>query len=166
MSDEAHFHLSGYVNCQSYRFWGTENPRVIHEKPLHPLKVARHGALFTLEKSSGHFFFEDAADLTVTVNGDRYRAMIHEFLLHQLDELGLEGMWFQQDGATAHTARAKTYILGQAFPGRLISRFGDLHWPPRSPDLTVPDFFLWGFLKALMVINTGGGHLCDIIFLT
>ena len=25
--------------------------------------------------------------------------------------------------------------------------FGDIAWPARSPDLTVPDFFLWGFLK-------------------
>ena len=25
--------------------------------------------------------------------------------------------------------------------------YRDLEWPPRSPDLTVPDFFLWGYLK-------------------
>ena len=31
--------------------------------------------------------------------------------------------------------------------GTLISRFGDIAWPARSPDLTVPDFFLWGFLN-------------------
>ena len=24
----------------------------------------------------------------------------------------------------------------------------DLEWPPRSLDLTVPDFFLWGYLKS------------------
>jgi len=29
----------------------------------------------------------------------------------------------------------------------VISRFDDVAWPTRSPDLTVPDFFLWGFLK-------------------
>jgi len=28
-----------------------------------------------------------------------------------------------------------------------VRSFGDIAWPPRSPDLTVPDFFLWGFLK-------------------
>ena len=28
-----------------------------------------------------------------------------------------------------------------------MSKNGDLEWPPRSPDLTVPDFFLWGYLK-------------------
>ena len=35
-SDEAHFQLNGYVNKQNCRIWGTENPRVINEKPLHP----------------------------------------------------------------------------------------------------------------------------------
>ena len=29
-----------------------------------------------------------------------------------------------------------------------VSKNGDLEWPPRSPDLTVPDFFLWGYLKS------------------
>ena len=29
----------------------------------------------------------------------------------------------------------------------VISRFGDVAWSARSPELTVPDFFLWGFLK-------------------
>ena len=31
--------------------------------------------------------------------------------------------------------------------GTVISRFADIAWPARSPDLTAPDFFLWGFLK-------------------
>ena len=53
----------------------------------------------------------------------------------------------QQDGATAHTANISMNSLRQQFPGRLISRFGDIHWPSRSPDLPVLDFFLWGYLK-------------------
>jgi len=28
-----------------------------------------------------------------------------------------------------------------------VRSFGDIAWPARSPDLTVPDFFLWVFLK-------------------
>jgi len=28
-----------------------------------------------------------------------------------------------------------------------VRSFGDITWPARSSDLTVPDFFLWGFLK-------------------
>ena len=31
--------------------------------------------------------------------------------------------------------------------GIVISRFGDITWPAWSPDLTIPDFFLRGFLK-------------------
>ena len=38
------------------------------------------------------------------------------------------------------------YLCGQ-FPGRVISLRCDLPWSPRSPDLTVCDFFLWGYLK-------------------
>ncbi|KAJ4450238.1 hypothetical protein ANN_01657 [Periplaneta americana] len=35
-------------------------------------------------------------------------------------------------------------IIASFFDDRIISR--NL-WPPRSPDLTTPDFFLWGYLK-------------------
>jgi hypothetical protein len=39
------------------------------------------------------------------------------------------------------------------FPNRLISRFGDLTWPSRSPGLTAPDYFLWGYLKEKVFAN-------------
>jgi hypothetical protein len=39
-------------------------------------------------------------------------------------------------------------VVRRMFPGRVISRFGDIPWPPRSPDLTTCDFFLWGYLKS------------------
>ena len=29
----------------------------------------------------------------------------------------------------------------------VISHFGDIAWPAQSSDLTLPHFFLWGFLK-------------------
>jgi hypothetical protein len=35
-----------------------------------------------------------------------------------------------------------------AYVTRVISRFGDIPWPPRSPDLSTCDFFLWGYLKS------------------
>jgi hypothetical protein len=37
--DEAHFHLDGFTNTHNCRIWATENPVVIHEKPLHPERV-------------------------------------------------------------------------------------------------------------------------------
>ena len=51
--------------------------------------------------------------------------------------------------ATAHTAVISIAALRRLFPQRVISRFGDVPWPPRSPDLTAPDFFLWGYLKKV-----------------
>ena len=35
MSDEAHFHLSGCVNKQNFRYWAQENFRQLHKRPLH-----------------------------------------------------------------------------------------------------------------------------------
>jgi len=35
------------------------------------------------------------------------------------------------------------------FPGQLISRFGDVPLPPRSPDISTCDFFSLGYLGYL-----------------
>ncbi|GFS86100.1 DUF4817 domain-containing protein [Trichonephila clavipes] len=59
-------------------------------------------------------------------------------------------LWFQQDGATCHTARATINLLKDTFGDRLISRFGPVNWPPRSCDLTPLDYFLWGYVKSLV----------------
>ncbi|GFV97989.1 putative LOC100569746 [Trichonephila clavipes] len=59
-------------------------------------------------------------------------------------------LWFQQGGATCHTARATIDLLKDTFGDRLISRFGPVNWPPRSCDLTPLDYFLWGYVKSLV----------------
>jgi len=41
-------------------------------------------------------------------------------------------------------------ILRPLFPGHLISRYGHIEWPSRSPDLAVCDFYLWGHLKSVV----------------
>ncbi|GFX57219.1 transposable element Tc3 transposase [Trichonephila clavipes] len=65
-------------------------------------------------------------------------------------DLDLRELWFQQDGATCHTARDTIDLLKDTFGDRLISRFGPVNWPPRSCDLTPQDFFLWGYVKSLV----------------
>ncbi|GFW07130.1 putative DD41D transposase [Trichonephila clavipes] len=62
----------------------------------------------------------------------------------------LKELWFQQDGATCHTARATIDLLKGTFGDRLISRFEPVNWPPRSCDLTPLDYFLWGYVKPLV----------------
>ena len=68
--------------------------------------------------------------------------------LVQLDEDDQEGrIHFQQDGAPPHYLGEVHEYLNTRFPGRWIGRAAPIAWPPRSPDLTPMDFFLWGFVK-------------------
>ncbi|GFX02478.1 DUF4817 domain-containing protein [Trichonephila clavipes] len=133
--DEAHFWLNGYVNKQNCRIWSEANPQVYVETPLHPEKL--FGALYGLVES-----FKNDEGHNVTVNGDRYRAMITNFFIPELNNHDVQKLWFQQDGATCHTARATIDLLKDTFGDRLISRFGPVNWPPRSCDLTPLDYFL------------------------
>ncbi|GFX32508.1 DUF4817 domain-containing protein [Trichonephila clavipes] len=62
-------------------------------------------------------------------------------------------LWFQQDGATCHTARATIDLLKDTFGDHLISRFGPVNWPPRSCDLAPLDYFLWSYVRSLVYAN-------------
>ncbi|GFS71660.1 putative transposable element [Trichonephila clavipes] len=104
------------------------------------------GALYGLVES----FFKNDEGHNVTVNGDRYRAMITNFFIPELNNRDVQELWFQQDGATCHTARATIDLLKGTFGDRLISRFGPVNWPPRSCDLTLLDYFLWSYVKSLV----------------
>ncbi|GFY03208.1 uncharacterized protein TNCV_1171681 [Trichonephila clavipes] len=95
-------------------------------------------------------FFKNDEGHNVTVNGDRYRAMITDFFIPELNNHDVQELWFQQDGATCHTARATIDLLKDTLGDRLISRFGPVNWPPRSCDLTPLDYFLWGYVKSLV----------------
>lgn len=150
MSDEAHFHIGGCVNKQNARFWSTVNPQITYESTSHPQKVTVWCAI-SQKRIIGPYFFEENG-ASVMVNGNRYRQMIEEFFIPNLGD-DIEDAWFQQDGATAHTSKASMQLLRKHFGNRIISRNSDFPWPPRSPDLTAPDFFLWGYLKQKVYIN-------------
>lgn len=147
MSDEAHFDLNGNVNKQNCRIWSQSNPQILHEMELHPERVTVWCAVSS-RCIVGPYFFEENG-VTATVNGDRYLNMLKEFFYPELRRrrIPFNSIWFQQDGATAHIARPVMEELQRKFRNKLISRNSTFRWPPRSPDLTAPDFFLWGYLK-------------------
>ncbi|GFV34175.1 uncharacterized protein TNCV_3483851 [Trichonephila clavipes] len=70
-------------------------------------------------------FFKNDEGHNVTVNGDRYRAIITNFFIPELNNHDVQVLWFQQDGATCHTARA-------------TNRFIERHT------------ILWGYVKSLV----------------
>ena len=64
---------------------------------------------------------------------------------------------FQQDGASPHWSLIVRQYLNATLHSRWIGRAGNddcmlLHWPPRSPDLTSCEFFLWGYVKDLVYV--------------
>ena len=68
--------------------------------------------------------------------------------VNQLTDDELITGYYQQDGATWHTSNASMREIEKFFfQDRIISKKKNL-WPPRSPDLTPADFFLWGLLKG------------------
>ncbi|GFU91033.1 DUF4817 domain-containing protein [Trichonephila clavipes] len=89
--------------------------------------------------------------------------MITNFFIPELNNHDVQELWFQQDGATCHTARATIDLLKDTFGDRLISRFGPANWPPRSCDLTPLDYFLWGYVKSLVYVDKPQtlDHLCS-----
>ena len=83
----------------------------------------------------------------VTINVDRYRAMLNEFLFTKIEEEDIGDSWFQQDSATWHAVEATLDVLRPVFKDRTISSRADVVWPPRSYDLTPLDYYLWGAVK-------------------
>lgn len=135
-TDEAWLHLSGYINSQNFRIWSTENPHQYIESPLHPLKIGIWIAI-SRTRIIGPIFFHE------TIDSERYCGIIDQFYA-QLNDYEKNNCWFQQDSATSHTSRHTMNHLTALFNNRIIKK--DL-WPPRSPDLTPPDYFLFGSLK-------------------
>lgn len=150
-TDEAHFHLNGQVNTHNCRIWATENPREIQQVPLHPAKVTVWCG-FTATFVIGPYFFEEVTRRgfeTCSVTGRRYQDMLTTFVIPELQQHGrLQDTIFMQDGAPPHILRGVQQVLRATFTdARVISRCFPTAWPPRSPDLTPCDFWLWGFLK-------------------
>jgi hypothetical protein len=80
------------------------------------------------------------------MTGHSYHEMLENFAVPQTTP----GFISQQDSAPPQFHRDVTTFLGETFPGRWVGRGGPTAWPPRSPDLTLLDFFAWGFIKDIV----------------
>jgi hypothetical protein len=97
-SDEAWFHLSGYINSQNSHVWLAVNPHAIHGTPLNDQKV---GVWCTISWSwvIGPTYFDNAID------SDHYHHMTLYPSIDQLNEDEITHAHFQQDSATVHTVQ-------------------------------------------------------------
>ena len=80
--------------------------RTYIEKPTHPKRVTVWFGFWS-RGIIGSFFFENEQREAITINGDCYRAMLKQFFFStKIQEEDFGNIWFQQDGATWHTAEA------------------------------------------------------------
>ena len=78
-SDEAHFHLTGCVNKQNFRYCTGANPHELHERPLRSERVAvwyAAGEFGVL----GSYFLEDEDGSAITITSACYIEMLEHFL--------------------------------------------------------------------------------------
>ena len=105
-SDETHFDLGGYVNKQNCRIWGTENPHAYIEKSMHS-KLVTVWCGFWSTGIIGPFFLENKQGEAVTVNGDRYTAMLNKFLFTKIEEEDI----FSFNRTALRAAQPKLYSM-------------------------------------------------------
>lgn len=146
-SDEAKFYSDGHLNRHNCHYWSNENPhwyRTMNHQNRWSLMVwcgIVNGYLI------GPYFFNR------NVDRDSYLELLRDHLPVLLENVDLATrirMWFQQDGAAPHFAVIVREFLNNQYNGRWIGRRGSVEWPPNSPDLTSPDFFLWGYVKNVV----------------
>jgi hypothetical protein len=142
-SDKATFHVSGKVNKQNVRIWGSEQPHATVEHIRDSPKVNVWCGLLH-NRLIGPFFFAEA-----TVTSRNYLDMLENFVHPQLQELQ-PAVLFQQDGAPPHWRFIMRASLNQHFPNRWISRASAISAPARSHPVI---FFLWGYVKDCMCRN-------------
>ena len=123
-TDESHIYLDDVPNKQNNRKWQATKPDFNFEKPFHSLKITIWVGM-TANRIFGPVFFEDpVTETALTVNSERYVAMLDE-MFDEETLLELSNHHYQQDGAPAHTSRSAMACLEEKFQSRLISQKSD-----------------------------------------
>ena len=146
-TDKASFTRDGINNSQNLHMWSHDNP--------HETSVTNFQRRFSVNvwcgvlgnKLIGPSVFDN------NLTGNTYEV----FLRNELPGLSeyipliiMSQMYFQHDAATPHYTRHVREYLNESFPNRWLGRGGPVAWPPRSPDLTTLDYYLWGHKKTLL----------------
>ena len=145
-SDEAVFHVNGTVNKHNLHYWSKDNTHLFVER----LQDRTSVTLWAMLDHTGILAFDVSPQ---TMNGERYcnvllKHVIPFFILPQN-----RSKIFQQDGAPPHYCTAARALLDDHLRNRWMGRRGPFEWPPRSPDLSVCDFFLWGALREKVYVR-------------
>ncbi|XP_072166862.1 uncharacterized protein [Diadema setosum] len=159
IGDESGFALNATINThniRAYRLRGQPPLEFDYQRNDSRLKITTWVGLMGNGTILGPVFFNE------NVNGPRYLATINEQVVPALANERryrrqgngrFRRVWWAQDGAPCHRNRATTERMTELFGERVIALNRPVEWPPRSPDLTPLDFFLWGHLKSKVFVT-------------
>lgn len=142
-SDECFFSSAGIFNRHNTRNWHSENQHLMFERA----QQGRFGvgvSCFILGRHIVYRIFEGG------LIAHRYLEILEDVIPELLENIPLaqyNDVYLQQDGAPSHNSRLLRAFLDNNFPQRWIGTNGPVRWPPRSPDLSILDFFLWGYIQ-------------------
>ena len=92
--------------------------------------------------------------MKLTVNAVSFPEEWRNYIVADLSNRGsIEQVWFLQHGAPAYFTLIVNEVLNEALPcwwtghGSATSA-SPKSWPSLSPDLTAPDYSLWGIIKT------------------
>lgn len=145
-TDEASFTRDGISNVHNEHVWSHQNPQASAEASFqHQWRINVWAGIIG-EVIIGPVFLPN------NLNSENYLSFLMNTLEEELENFPVAtyvSMLFQHDGAPAHFARSVRAYLDTRYE-QWIGRGGPIAWPPRSPDLTVLDFFLWGYVKGVV----------------
>ncbi|XP_050522916.1 uncharacterized protein LOC126905895 [Daktulosphaira vitifoliae] len=157
-TDEASFTKDGTINLHNLHHWSEANP--------HVTRITGSQYKFSVNIWCGIVdnYLVGPFVLPDRLNGQAYLNFLRNNLPNLLEDVPneiQETMWFMMDGAPPHHTNAVREQLFFMFPEGIIGRQAgnrahyrpNIVWPPRSPDLTPCDFFLWGYLKEKVYCN-------------
>lgn len=149
-TDEAIFTRRGVVNFHNLHTWSHENPRQVRPRSFQREFSINVWCGLIGNQLIGPFI------LPPRLNAALFLEFLREELNVLLEDLPLQlrrDHWIQLDGAPPHFGRNVRNWLHENYPERWIGRGGPVEWPPRSPDLTPLDFYVWGTMKNLVYVT-------------
>ena len=158
MTDEARFCLDGTVNLRNHFDWCPKgsggNPHFYESKSVGSPSIMIWAGLIGDGTKLPLQVFRGG-----TLTGQKYYRMLQQRILPRLrTHPDFHTMTFQQDGSTVHTTDVAMDYLSNQFGERVLSLRADgirrdgaprrgREWSPRSPDLTVMDFWCFAHMK-------------------
>lgn len=143
-TDESKFSHEGIFNRHNSHFWAQQNPHLVRERGFQN-KFSFNVFAMLMNNKCCYFIYNE------TLKSRLYLQILRTVVAEFLEDLPLQvymNCWYQLDGAPAHSSGEVRELLDELFEDRYMGRGGPWSWPPRSPDLTPLDFYLWGKIKS------------------